>query len=253
MVTKVYNGNTTPNPNYQVTLTRDLPTPIKIVGNLPETFGLGVQADYEKKLPSSLDEVLGNSRAAQIYNTANAFTKFNRIFRPFTHQVWNGTSPLEFTFPMLFDAYNDAQKDVVDPIKILMQMTLPYNDSSASQAGAAAGMIMKPPGPTLANPNEGRISLKVGNFFYVHSVLLIDVNTTFHSRFTKDGQPIAADCDVTVRTVNTPSQEDLEKFFISKSSSLYTDYGVIDSQVGQDAAAAAVDFFKKAYNPTGDI
>lgn len=217
------NSNVPSNPNYVVEIRRDSPKidgePVVIRAGLPETFSFGVDASYEPRLPNTLDAVVGG-RAGQLLRASDIFFKTNRVFQEFSHQVWTSTSPIEFSLPLLFDAKDDARTDVLDPIRKLIMMTLPYNKSEGDR-------LLLAPGPNLATPDEGRISVRIGNFFYVHSVLLVNVNPTFDSKFNKDGVPISATCDLSLRTVNTPVQSDLNKFFLqSPNGALFTDYGV---------------------------
>jgi len=220
------NGNLVSNPNYQVIIHRpesqDLPE-IKIFGNLPESFSFGVTANYEARLPSVFNaaEIAGaiNPALGNLARGAEVFSRVSRVFQLASHQVWTGSSPISFSIPMLFDAVEDAEKDVVLPIKQLMSLTLPFRGDTGALNDVTGGKLdqylLKPPGPVISNPDYGRVSMQIGNMNYYHSVLINDVNVTFDTRMTKNGAPISASVDVAVTTVNTPTQDDIEKFFMS--------------------------------------
>jgi len=203
------------NPNYVVTIRRVQPDPeIVIQAGLPESFAFGVNANYEPRLPNSITDVAG-----QKFGAASIFLPVNRVLQEFSHQVWQSSSPIEFSLPLLFDAKKDARVDVLNPIKTLMMMALPFKKTPED-------ILLEPPGPTLLDPNRGRISLRIGNFLYIHSVLLVDVNPTWDTRMNKAGVPISASCDVTLRTVNTPTQGDISEFFMSDANDEYQGYGI---------------------------
>lgn len=221
------NGNLVENPNYQVIINRpqeqDLPD-VTIKANLPESFSFGVTASYETRLPSNIIEAAGNAggllqAGASIARSAEVFTRVNRIFQLASHQVWSGSSPISFSLPLLFDAVEDAEIDVVLPIKQLMSLALPFRGDTGALNDVSGGKLdnylLKPPGPVISNPNYGRVSMQIGNMNYFHSVLITDVNVTFDTRMTKNGAPISASADVSVVTVNTPTQDDIDKFFMS--------------------------------------
>jgi hypothetical protein len=207
------------NSNYQVIIKREASKSLRAIeirANLPETFSFGVSANFESNLNSSFIEMASNSgiRPLAAFGEAlkgvNNFTNVNQIVQEATFQVWSSSSPISFSLPLLFDAVSDAGEDVVAPIRDLMALTLPYRETKDA-------LVLRPPGPHLTEPDHGRVSLKIGNMNYFHSVLLRDVSANFSSRFTSSGAPISAECDVTFETVNTPSQADIDLFFMYAS------------------------------------
>ena len=226
------------NPNYVVTIKRE---GVEIKAGLPESFSFGVNANYEPRLPNSITDIAG-----QKFGAATIFLPVNKVLQEFSHQAWQSSSPVELNLPLLFDAKSDARVDVLEPIKKLMMMALPSKRSADS-------LLLDPPGPTLLDPNRGRISLGIGKFIYIHSVLLVDVNPTWDTRMNKAGVPISASCDVTFRTVNTPTQGDIHEFFMSGPDDFYTGYGVVDINSGnyKDKAMSALGEFKDDLDKIG--
>jgi len=213
--------------NYAITLRGELPNKFVITASLPEQFGFGVQANYEPRLPNSILDASGGfsgrflGQLGRAVNLSQQFVKINRVLQEFSHQTWQSTSPMQFSFPLLFDARTNARADVLNKIRTLMKVLMPYKKGS--------DVLLTPPGPTLGSPNDGRISIRIGNVLYIHSVLLTDVQANIESRFTEDGVPIAASCDVSVTTINTPHQGDIDSFFLFGKDDLGNEkYGIPD-------------------------
>lgn len=202
------NGNLVNNNKYQVIITRKTSgryPDVVIKANLPESFSFGVTSSYQQRLPSDLASVLPG------FEKLGTFFHASRIFQEFSHQVWENSSPIQFSLPLLFDAVTDAEEDVITPIRDLMAMALPYRENDADA-------FLKPPGPTLRNPDYGRVSMLIGRMCYFHSVLINDVNPAFDTRMSKTGSPISATCDLSVTTINTPSRDDLDLFFLAPNA-----------------------------------
>jgi hypothetical protein len=119
-----------------------------------------------------------------------------------TQQIWTGTDPLEFQFTFLLDAYKDAALDVHTPIKRLQQIATPVRE----------GIFLDAPGPNIVN-NTRRIYLRIGRFFFVDSVVITEIDVTYHTISDKKGQYQAADVAVSLRTAYTPDQQDILKYY----------------------------------------
>jgi hypothetical protein len=246
------------NSNYQVIIKRAASKglrPIEIRANLPETFSFGVSAEYNADLGSSLEELAQGFGAVgrtigEVFGQVNNFVTVNRVAQQLTHQKWKSSSPISFSIPLLFDAVSSAEEDVVAPIRDLMALTLPYKEDSEA-------IFLRPPGPSLVEPDHGRISLKIGNMNYFHSVLLKDVSANFSSRFTKSGAPISAECDVTFETVTIPAQEDIDLFFMYASrnvtQSQREQYGKVIKEDGSDATNEFGRVVEKLKNRVGNF
>lgn len=180
---------------------------IEIIANIPESIVLGVASEWEQRLPSTLYQA-GNALGTlgEIANVAAFSTGFNGAKQSFTFQSWVNSNPMDFNLLMLFDAVDDAANDVVKPVASLMSLVLPYSTSQGKDTLWA-------PGPTPLKPDQGRISLRLGRLFYINSVIVVAVNPTFDTRMDKNGQPIAAQCEVQFRTIQTPGRENVESFF----------------------------------------
>lgn len=68
------------------------------------------------------------------------------------------------------------------------------------------------------NTDYRPMSLKLGNFAYITGVVLTGVNISFISKFDKDGYPMAADAQVSLRTTMSPTKEDIMNWFLTKSA-----------------------------------
>jgi hypothetical protein len=174
---------------------------------------VGVQSEWEARMPSSLTQVaerfLGGAAGTAVSSAAWAFN-YNVIQQGMSFQAWLSSTPVEFNLTILFDAENDAFEEVVRPMTQLSALVLPYR-SAPDEA------LLQAPGPSPIYPNRARISVRLGRFVYLNSVILVAVNNTFDTRMNALGQPISGQCDVTIRTINTPARDDVQSFFTANS------------------------------------
>lgn len=203
----------TTNPDYLVHIWSTDP-PCDIIAAVPERIDLAVTSSWENQLPSSLKEIspmagiagqkIGAATGA-ISNVLNVYG-FNAVVQSFTRQSWISSSPVEINLPLIFDMETDAFIDVVTPVNQLQQLVLPWRVSPDSD-------ILMPPGPAIADPDRGKVSIRIGRFLYIDSVIVVSAAPTFSMRLSSSGHPIAADVNVTIRTTETPARDDLDRMY----------------------------------------
>ena len=75
--------------------------------------------------------------------------------------------------------------------------------------------ILHAPGPTIFDAALGRqstqIELHIGRLIHLHSVIINSISVNIPTRYTRNGYPIQADVDVSLRTHWTLSREDYER------------------------------------------
>lgn len=225
-------NSVTKNANYQVNIRCTSPK-LDLTANLPEQFSMATQANWDSRLPSSVADI-GQNVTGQVFGSAvNAgvegirqFTNFNKIAQSFSHQVWLSSAPIELSLTLLFDAFDNATEDVGEPIARLMSLVQPYRGRGGpGHPDDEEHVLLSAPGPSLRNPEVGRVSVRIGTFLYFNSVVLRGVQPTWDSKFDTLGVPIAAACDVTFATINMPSREDVMKFFTINGRKDNTEYG----------------------------
>jgi hypothetical protein len=150
---------------------------------------------------------LGGS-AASAFKLAQSYSGTYLLPRALTLQVWSNSPPIRFQVPISLNAYNDPNSDVSKPLRDLMRMAAPKRDNAG---------FLRAPGPTLHEviSNKGDLNnvkhllgLRIGRSINLRGLLLEGLDFEFESRFTKNGQPIAAEAIVTLKTYWTFSQDE---------------------------------------------
>jgi hypothetical protein len=204
-----YVGGWRNNPNYHLIIYNHAPTeelnrnPQNRVVRafLPEQFHFRIQNDWEPFLATS------GSSAIEAINRAGAVVGAQVNFKVLSALVWRKTEPLTFQFTLQFDAIKNANIDVKEPVLRLIQMASPKRGLNA----VTRNMLFSP-GPTIWTP-ENRISLRVGRYFYIDSVVIQSIDTTFYTASDKEGDFIAADVDITFESWYTPDADDIATYF----------------------------------------
>ncbi len=216
------------NPAYKITLKTPYVDPssndfLNIEGFMPESLAINVTSTWDSLLKSFLSgdisfsgsnrvtSALGTlaSGAQSIMRILGMRTAYSQIS---TFPSWTGTEPLEFSIPFVFHAINNTRENVTKPWINLMKVVCPTKE----------GLIMKAPGPQFVwDPNQHKpifkkdriLSLSIGQFIYIRGVIVTAVNNTLYSKFDKDGLPIQAQADVTLRTTFSPTTQDIQEWF----------------------------------------
>ena len=195
---------------------------LDIIGYLPETLSFNLTASWNNMLKDMFSGDWGNSNGGLIQKGIAAAQAFERLagMRTAYSQIsswptWEGTEPIEFTIPFRFDAVRNTMQDVVTPWVNLQKLVCPTRDTSAN-------IVFKAPGPQISiDPaskkpifDEDRVlSLKIGRFIYIKGVIVTAISNTLYSKFDIDGNPIQAQADVTLRTIFSPTTEDIANWF----------------------------------------
>lgn len=257
-------GNLTTNPNYQVTLTQN-GTNLTVIGNAPQDFDFNLTNEY-----TSLMQLAGTFGVgtASVSNTAGNILKGSigvatalgvGQAKAGTVQVWNGTSPLEFTLPISFRAYSDPLADVINPLRMLIQMASPTStvgflmspgpslaDAFGSAFKSVASSIESLLGGT-ANTNSGAsflsglnkaITLRFGSGIVVPGLIITGLHVKMGSRAARgSGLPISAEATVSLRTFMVFSQNDVLNMFYGGAAAAAAN--IVSSAVSGQSSAAA--------------
>lgn len=210
-------------PNFDyLTLILNQTENIAVVANTPEQIFLATGSVWEPRMSGSVRNFFTNNTSGVanlgIQGVTNALN-LDLVFQSLTFQAWQSSGPIEFSLTLQFDAFTDAYTDVVEPMSKLQAMSLPF-------ATEANQDILLPPGPSPLFPNRSRVSMRIGRFIYIHSVIVKTVNNTFDTRYDKYGQPTSGQSELTISTINTPSRQDLTSFFVMNNGGVEnTAYG----------------------------
>lgn len=201
------------NPNYMIELikhtggrgaggTAALSAFDSIIATLPEELSLNVQSEYEARYAN----LLTHTDVGSIIRDVGQFAGFSVFYQALTSMLWIGSDGLELSLQMLFDAETDPRKDVTDQIAKLQSWVLPTISESTN-------LLLFAPGPTPMDPQRNQVSVHIGRFLTLDSVIIPSAASNIKMAFDKNGQPISASVDVTIRTYVTPYQQQFLNFF----------------------------------------
>lgn len=196
------------NPAYVMEIKSDNPD-VDIICNIPETVSFSLAASWESQMPQTLRQALDSasgSTLAAVASTTASITGTNFMLKDASFQAWLGTSPLSVSFIIQLNMQDDAYTDVVEPIKQMLSLLLPYKTSTDSD-------LVHPPGPYPFDPDTAKISLRVGYFLWLNSVVVTQATPTFDTRMDAYGMPISATVEFTVKTIKTPIRDDMDYIF----------------------------------------
>lgn len=126
------------NPNYLCTITSSDPRIGVIIANMPEEFTTDVSANYEEAFAQAVNSTQASASAAGLLRAAGVQLTTQAL----TAQVWQGSSDMSFSIPLVFQAIDDEYEDVVKKLEALYSLTLP--DELFSNG------LLTAPGPRLS-------------------------------------------------------------------------------------------------------
>ena len=154
-----------------------------------------------------------------------------------SRRIWTGTEPLDLTIKFKFEAYKNAEIEVVVPCLVLQQLALP-----ARSGTGAAELFLIPPGPSPFGPETEKVinaikttynyytgkvaeistsigehtKISLGTFITFQDVIVTAVEVNFDKRMDTNGFPVGADAKVTFQTYEIMTKEKLEESYITK-------------------------------------
>jgi hypothetical protein len=178
-------------------------------------------------------------------NEINQITQlmFKRVLiaRFTSRRIWSGTSPVELTLGLAFNALTDARLNVVTPVLKLLQMASP---SETSQGTGIKTLI--PPGPSpfytdadveaikkgtteylgeasgkltesvIEHIKDGdEITVSIGKYLKFEKVVVKNVSPVFDTKHDANGFPIAANVQITFQTYEIPTKQSLENMILA--------------------------------------
>ena len=151
------------NPFYRCVITCNSKN-ININASLPQEFQLDIGATYEEAMSQWLASLGPVSELA----SKAKFSGVQLTTQAMTAQMWQGTTDMSFSLPLVFQAETDDHTDVVLPISQLYSLVLPDDLNGTG--------LLQSPGPRL---NEKQMLKAVG------SVGTGAVNTVLNSDLAK--------------------------------------------------------------------
>lgn len=197
------------NPAYMICIS--CPTAnLEVISDLPEQTVLAMQSSWEVRMPKAASVWQAGTDAA---NSALG-TGFAPISKEWhTRQMWVDTSPLEFSFHLLFDAQDKGgYEDVFLPCMSIFQLVAPDNYSGYSD-------ILLPPGPSRIDKKKNAVNLIIGKMIRIEDAIIVSAQPTYDNRMDASGYPIACDLEVTIRTATVYSRQDIKNMIQAPSGS----------------------------------
>jgi hypothetical protein len=205
---------------------------------LQQDLAIRVESRWEALVPSSLLDVA--NKLAQGVSGG----KISIITAATSRRIWQGTSPLELSVNLKFEAVYDALQEVVVPCQILQTIALPSNTaySQVAQEELTArakvgdikegigGIFLAPPGPSpfdakgLLSRDRRRspdailsglkggdiIKVDIGRFLSFWNVIVKEVTVQYANKFTKSGDPVSAIVNIVFESYEMMTVESLD-------------------------------------------
>lgn len=205
------------NPSYRIDLLVTNPnseqTTTRISTFMPEEIAINMTSSWESVAKNFIDSFAGSEAAGNILSVLGKKTMLTNYN---TLSSWTGNSPLEFNIPFRFDAIRDPYADVLQPLSTLYQLAAP--SQTENQMLTAPGPSLSFIDKELAWEGSTTIALRVGRFLYIKPILITGVSGTVVSKFDKNGYPMAAEVEVSMKTLFAPTVQDIKSWFAADDS-----------------------------------
>ena len=198
-----------------------------------------LQEQFTTRTESTWSLLSAASLAQRFSELTQALTGRTLINRFANRQYWVGTTPLDFTLNLKFQAVNNARNEVLRPIIELQRMTLPFSGVTGSFTGEeggvdwskiAANTFLAPPGPDpftvggksirkkipFLNKFKGiseDITIRVGSLLEIKRVVVKDIQVQHLPKFNSDGIPVEAIVTVHFQTFEIVTKETLDDIY----------------------------------------
>ena len=199
-------GSTDPNlnnRNYMVLITQDNGnSAVTVTGTVPQSFQIQQSVDWKAPWGAGIGGTVGDLLAV---STGNRL-----VAQVMTMQVWQGSgNDFEFTVQFELRAWSDPVRDVLEPLRALLKMSLP---------SLGDGGFLKSPGPVLTP--EG-IKIVSGQFTKLATVLVKDAASALTTDDkTQDGEgsllAVTTTAEKRVKESGLTSKSAIEKHLINK-------------------------------------
>jgi hypothetical protein len=217
----------------------------KKVGRVPAIL----QDKMQFRITSDWQPVVSPSdmKGANIFLQAVSGGRMSAVASITSRRIWMGTSPVNISLTLRFEAISNAKTQVVIPCMNLKKIAAPAKGKTEFTMGIVGGTIplLAPPGPhPFALPEgdidaeakvsrsevskakqvaqdlqkfmmEGQdtISVSIGKLWHFKSVIVKEVEVTFDNKYTSEGDPISATAQLLFETYEILTKEDIEEVY----------------------------------------
>lgn len=171
---------------------------------LQEKFEMATESDWSPLTAATIVTRFGSEAAALVQRSL--------VSRWLSRRIWRGTTPIDFTLNLKFEAERDPLREVKLPCIELQRLNLPYVGLKT-----AGEMFLSPPGPApiqLGTPEDKGmgeiINITIGGLVYIKRCVVKRVNVVYHPRFGIGGLPMGADVSINFQTFEIMTKESLD-------------------------------------------
>jgi len=199
------------NPNYKIVIS----TPEGIVkGYISDDFSFGMTSQYS----TPFEEQESQSQFSDIVNKYG-ITGVNTLLGEDVSQVqlksfaqtvalWQGSDKPDFSLT-IYNIAETQKDDVAEPVKILLKGVVPEGTLQSKFMKAPYGY--SPKLETIAP--KGTVSIKIGNWFEAHGLLITNVHSQFSSVVMPNGKPLYVTINVTFTPYRLPDYKMVSSWF----------------------------------------
>ena len=192
--------------------------------HLPDNYTLDLGTTWNNPFDQPLSQLLGGNEAVNQVGTAiKGGTSQTTQMKWMSVAVWGQGSVMTVTIPFKFVAFTDAKKEVLLPIRRIMELLCP----SETDIGRLIA-----PGPRInatdwRNPSGDVITLRIGTHFVMSPCIIENVAQSLDTQYDQSGVPISAAVDVTFKSYFTVTREDVVKMYSQQLGEYPADAPVI--------------------------
>jgi hypothetical protein len=188
---------------------------------LPEDISFGISSSWEAFSEGNLIDFINKGAkyvpavgepGAFAYETYARATNRNAYISSFSHQMWRGTSPLEFRLKVTLTAYENAKKEIMDKLEILTRLSIPQGNRELTpgEQGIAENLALSAvkqfdPNASLITAPPRDIGLHLGSNLRIPAVVIPDISMSFENRVDVEGNFIYATVDLSIKSSYTPN------------------------------------------------
>jgi len=227
---------------YEVVITDKRPKDYTDVAKYNNEEFVIIRAALQEKITTRTEAtwspLAASAYAQDIYGgLTQYFTNRTLVSTYASRRIWTGSTPLDFTLNLKFEAVNDVSKEVLKPIIELQRMSLPFEGKSREEHPHLTKVFLAPPGPDpyedfrIGNliksidykPNQyENITINIGMLMEIKKVIVKDITIQHSLKFDELGRPVEAIATVHFQTFEIITKESLDDIYPQISSTSQT-------------------------------
>lgn len=195
-----------------------------IVAALPERYNINFSsnwgAPFSNASVTDFAKLAGNAKYKGVSiqdaitfgtNMLSKATGVSTRLKSQSVQVWEGSSPLQFSVDLIFHARTNSDTDVRDKHLALLKLAAPTEHGPG-------GQVLMQPGPIIVDQawdgNSRKISLQIGKYLFLDNVVITSVGSDVETLCDEKGNPIAMTINIEVTSFYASfTAQDIQRAF----------------------------------------